>query len=109
MFMNLRSLFRGVHVAVGCCAVVCFSSCDAGLQAPESKPPPPSKRVIAKESPVENRFSAWDTFTRGGIHTKTETVYYLIAEDGTAVEVEMGEWVRVKIGDSYSTSGWTKR
>jgi hypothetical protein len=61
-----------------------------------------SKKIIAKESPIENRFSASDFFFGNGSITKSETVYYLIAEDGTACEVKVGIWAKTKIGDSHS-------
>ena len=74
-----------------------------GASAPVTKPPevkpPILKKIIAKADPIENKVSGWDTLTGdGGIRTKSKTVYYLIAEDGTHCEVDMGTWYRVQVG-----------
>lgn len=38
--------------------------------------------------------------------TKVRTIYYLFAEDGTYVEVDVLTYGRTKKGDSYSSSEW---
>jgi hypothetical protein len=75
-----------------------------------SRGPAVTKRIAAKDSPVENRVSVLDTATGGGsVRTKSTTVYYLIAEDGTACEVGMSAWHRTKVGDSFTSSGWEEK
>jgi hypothetical protein len=65
-----------------------------------------AKTVIGKESPNENRLSPGDFFFGGGSITKTKTVYYLIAEDGTVCEVGLSAYHKTKIGDNYSCRHW---
>lgn len=60
------------------------------------------KTVIDKISPNENRLSRADLIFGQGSITKTETVYYLVAEDATVCEVGMTNYFKVKIGQKYS-------
>lgn len=65
-----------------------------------------SKTIIDKQASVENRFSGSDFFFGNGSITKSKTVYYLVAEDGTAAEVGLTDYSRTKVGDKYSSSDW---
>lgn len=65
-----------------------------------------TKKVIGKEAAIENRFSAVDVFFGNGSITKSQTVYYLIASDGSVTEVGMSDYSRTKIGDMYQSLGW---
>jgi hypothetical protein len=67
-----------------------------------------TKTIVAKESPIENRLSGTEILFGSGSITKSETVYYLIAEDGTIVETDIVTWAKVKIGESYTTRYWKK-
>lgn len=60
------------------------------------------KIIIAKEAPIENRFSGADFLFGSGSITKSETVYYLIAEDATVCEVKVATWAKTKIGSKYN-------
>ena len=40
------------------------------------------------------------------LRQKTVTVYYLIAEDGTVVEVGLSDYAKTKIGDTYASDDW---
>lgn len=66
------------------------------------------KTVIGKEHPNENRFSAGDFFFGSGSITKTKTIYYLIAEDGTVCEVGLSAYYKTKIGSKYNCN-WERR
>ena len=68
-----------------------------------------SKIIIAKENPIENRFSAADFLFGNGSITKSETVYYLVAEDGTVCEVTVSKWAKTKIGDSFLCPLWVEK
>lgn len=60
------------------------------------------KTVIAKDDPVENRFSGTDFFFGHGSITKSKTVHYLIAEDKTVCEVDIADYATVQTGAKYS-------
>jgi hypothetical protein len=73
-----------------------------GCELPPPPPPPPAKVVVLKKEVVESRISAWDTMTKKGVTTKSQTVYYLIASDGTVCEVGLSEFVVTKEGSTKS-------
>jgi hypothetical protein len=62
--------------------------------------------VIDKQAPIENRISPLDVLLGSSI-TKSMTVYYIIAEDGTICEVDMGTYSKAKISD-YLLCNWKK-
>lgn len=57
------------------------------------------KIVVAKETPIENRISGVEIFFGEGSISKSQTVYYLIFEDGSSREVLRKRFYQVKIGD----------
>lgn len=72
-------------------------SCD-----PASSPtPPPAKKVVEKIAPTEQRMS-FDWMDKQSLRSRAETVYYLIAEDGTVAEVKLPIYAKTKIGDEVS-------
>jgi len=73
---------------------------------PLPPPPPPKKLVIGKDAPIENRFSSGDIIFGSGSVTKSQTVYYIVGEDGTLCEVDLGVYARIKIGDSCECQNW---
>jgi|SRR5712671_2474932 len=82
-------------------------ACDDQPVKPYISPPLLSKVIKGKVSPVENRISGWDTLTGdGGVRTKSTTVYYLIAVDGTRCEVDLGTFYRVELGSTQTCERW---
>lgn len=71
---------------------------DSSIAIPESG----LKTVASKMERIENRFSGTDFMFGEGSITKSKTVYYLVATDGTACEVGMSEYARTKVGEKYS-------
>lgn len=86
-----------------CTALLFCTGCDVPPYVP---PPLEVKKIIEKSAPNENRFSAGDFVFGKGSVTKTRTVYYLIAEDGTVCEVGLSEYHKTKIGSMASCSQW---
>lgn len=68
-----------------------------------------TKKIVAKENPIENRVSGVEILFGSGSITKSETIYYLIADDGTSVQTDMGTWTKFKIGDSLTSSAWRRK
>ena len=66
------------------------------------------KVIMTKDSPIENRFSSIDYVWGEGSVTKSITVYYFFAEDGTCVEVEPGVYHTKNPGDTH-WGPWQKK
>ena len=95
------ALLRGV----GWCALFAFFFAVSGCDDSAPRRVPESKRIIMKESPVEQRMG-FDVFADEPLRQKSVTVYYLIAEDGTVVEVGLSDFAKTNVGDEYSSSAW---
>jgi hypothetical protein len=78
-----------------------FTGCDLPPPMPDE-----SKVIIDKTSPNENRFSGTEFIFQGTVVTKTQTVYYLIAEDGTVCEVGLTKYHQSNIGDTVACAMW---
>lgn len=78
--------------------LLCFGLAFGFIYYIESQPVPPlrTKRVAEKLMPVE----------RAGSSSYSQTVYYLLADDGSHVEVGMGTYARTKVGQLVSSRGW---
>ena len=94
----MRILIMTVYAA----AMLAVGGCDYLPEAPK----PIEKIIIEKQAPVENRFSGGDFFFGSGSITKSRTVYYLIADDGTVADVGLSDYARQKIGEPYATLTW---
>lgn len=68
-----------------------------------------SKQIIDKQSPIENRVSGAEILFGSGSITKSVTVYYLIASDGTACEVDMTKYSLTKINDTVGCYNWVTK
>ena len=66
------------------------------------------KVILVKDAPIENRFSSTDFAVGEGSVTKSVTVYYFYAEDGTCVEVEPGVYHTKNVGETYR-GPWKKK
>ncbi len=80
-------------------AVLMLSGC-AEMQT-YTPPAPKCYLITEKGNDIDNRFSAGDFFFGNGSVTKSETVYFLILEDGNIVEVDRGEYYKYKVGENY--------
>ena len=79
-------------------ALLLAIGCEESTSASQPSPTPQPRiavAVIAKENPVEARHQ----LTWNGIEAKSQTVYYLILENGHKCEVDVVTWSRTKIGE----------
>lgn len=60
---------------------------------------PKCEKVIEKQTPIENEFSGADFFFGNGSITKSNTVYYLVLENGTDKKVSRQTFNKTNIGD----------
>ena len=67
-----------------------------------------SKKIIAKESPVEQRMS-YDVFSKESLRQRSTTIYYLVAEDGTVAEVGLSDYSVTQVGSNYETDKWARK
>lgn len=59
-------------------------------------PAPVAKTIVLKTAPIE----------RSGTSSVSETVYYLVAEDGSYARVSMGAYFRAKTGQKFAARYW---
>lgn len=87
--------------AISLAAVLLFSGCDSA-----GNRPPVRKVISEKLTATEQRvsFDPWDN--KNSIRSRAESVYYLIAEDGTIAEVSLKEYAKLKVGQSFESSHW---
>ncbi len=64
-----------------------------------------AKVIALKTERVEQKLS-FDIFDNQSIRTRAKTVYYLVAEDGTGVQVRLSEFARAKVGEKWSAQYW---
>jgi hypothetical protein len=74
-----------------------MSTCSYAMYQDVTAPPPPTltKKVVGKFDPVES-----------DMNKRADTHYYLVASDGTRVEVGMGRYATTQVGDSIRSNGW---
>jgi hypothetical protein len=103
-----------IAISVALLLVGC-DACDEAMQPPKLRQPRQqeqevSKTIIAKEAPVEQRMGL-DVFAKDPFQTKSATIYYLIAEDGTVVEVGLSDYATAHVGQPYSAleSKWRRK
>jgi hypothetical protein len=61
-----------------------------------------SKLVTSKAESIENRLSGVDLFFGDGSVTKTQSVYYLVADDGSLCEVGLSTYQGIRVESPYS-------
>ena len=78
-----------------------------GPSTPSAPPALVTKTLLLTIAPVEQRMQ-FSFFSDPAWTPRTVTVYYLVARDGTRVEVPLGEFAQYKPGDEYSApaSSW---
>jgi hypothetical protein len=86
--------------------LVCIIGCDS--QTSYVPPSPVSKKIIAKEAPVEQRMGI-DLFADRPLRQKSVTIHYLVAEDGSVVEVGLSDYAATEIGSNYSSTAWARK
>ncbi len=78
------------------CALLIVLMLLCGCDSANSRRVPVSKVISEKLAATEQR----------AIRSRAESVYYLIAEDGTMVEVSLKEYAKSKVGQSFESSQW---
>lgn len=90
------------------CGALCVAGCDIENSTHYEPPPPVSKKIVAKECPVEQRMG-FDVFADQPLRQKTVTIHYLVAEDGSVAEVGISDYATTQIGANYSITAWTRK
>jgi len=73
-------------------AIFCFQSCKTSQASQRGMI---EKVISSKDAPIESRYSI-GLFGEG---YRSDTIYYLYADDGTSIKVDRSFYNRVKIGD----------
>lgn len=94
-----------ILTAICVAACICLTACN---QQNNVTPPPISKKIVGKASPVEQRMG-FDPFDNHPLRQKSETVFYLVAEDGTVAEVGLSTYTTTQIGSNYATHYWMRK
>jgi hypothetical protein len=76
----------------------------AGCEPP--RPRPKISKVISEKLVATEQGLTFDFFDDKHVRSRAESVYYLIAEDGTTLKVSLKEYAKVKVGQSISSSAW---
>ncbi len=82
-----------------------MTGCEAYV---DQSAPKITKKIIAKEAPVEQRMGC-DFFADEPLRQKSVTIHYLIAEDGSVVEVGVSEYAIAQVGSNYTASAWRQK
>jgi hypothetical protein len=73
----------------------------------EKKPRVKVGKVISEKLASTEQRLGYDFFdSKNHFRSRAETVYYLIAEDGTMIEVDLKEYAKTKVGQSVQSSDW---
>jgi sensor domain CHASE-containing protein len=74
----------------------------------EASLPIEMKTIASKHEGIAPRVSMIDTVTSDGnaVVTRSESVYYLVANDGSYCEASLGEYLRTQPGASYGSKHW---
>ncbi len=83
-------------------ALICFvCGCD------ERKPRVKVANVISEKLASTEQRLGYDFFdSKNSFRSRAETVYYLIADDGTMIEVDLKQYAKTKVGQSVESSDW---
>ena len=92
---GFRMFVASVDVALLCC----------GCEKPKPRVKV-QKTIVEKLASTEQRLG-YDFFDRKNhFRSRAETVYYLIADDGTMIEVDLKMYAKAKVGQSFQSSEW---
>ena len=92
----------GLRLVVLNVALICLC-CGCETRSPRVKI---AKVISEKLASTEQRLG-YDFFdSKNHFRSRAETVYYLIAEDGTMIEVDLKEYAKTKVGQSVQSSDW---
>ena len=50
-----------------------------------------------------------DLFADRPLRQKSVTIHYLVAEDGSVVEVGLSDYAATEIGSNYSSTAWARK
>lgn len=77
-----------------------------GCETANSRRVKVSKVVSEKLASTEQRMS-FDAFdSKNAWRSRASTVYYLIADDGTMIEVSLKEYAKAKVGQTIESADW---
>lgn len=88
-------------VAIPLAFICLFCGCE--------KPSPRVKagKVISEKLASTEQRLGFDAFdSKNAFRSRAETVYYLIAEDGTMIKVGLKEYAKVKAGQTIESADW---
>jgi hypothetical protein len=101
--LNSTRIAEITFYILGISTLVGFLLC--GCEAPSPRAIV-EKTISEKLASTEQRLG-FDVFdNNNGFRSRASTVYYLIAEDGTMIEVTLREYARVKIGQAIHSADW---
>lgn len=64
-------------------------------------------KVISEKLASTEQRLGYDMFdSKNSFRSRAETVYYLIADDGTMIEVDLKKYAKTKVGQSIESSDW---
>lgn len=105
-FPSLMSFsFMGIPILktmIAYILLVCSLLCGCGESVSQYKI---AKTISEKLAATEQRVS-FDPWDENSIRSRAETVYYLIAEDGTMIEVSLKDYAKAKVGETVESSQW---
>lgn len=87
--------------------VILLASMFLACGCDELKPRVKVGKVISEKLASTEQRLGYDPFdSNNHFRSRAETVYYLIAEDGTMIEVDLKEYAKTKVGQSVQSSDW---
>ncbi len=105
----IRKNAGGFLVTVFISAVVATVACIvySNLDSLKSRSPPVTvtKKIAEKIQSVEQRMTV-DFFDKNAVRGRATTVFYLVADDGSTLEVDMKYYTHTDVGDSVESSQW---
>lgn len=88
------------------CALMIVLLIFCGCDSANSRRVATAKVISEKLASTEQRMS-FDPFdSKNSFRSRASTVYYLIADDGTMVEVSLQEYAKARVGQSFSSFSW---
>jgi len=87
------------------CKIIEESPRDSEIYRSTPKITVQTKVISAKDAPIESKFSTGLFLLSGVPHSRTETVYYFYAKDGTSIKVDRATYHQYQVNDEF-TGKW---
>ena len=66
-----------------------------------------SRKVVSEKLASTEQRMSFDAFdSKNAWRSRASTVYYLIADDGTMIEVSLKEYAKAKVGQTIESADW---